>query len=82
MGKVMNYVLNGWLVVSTITLSRKPYYEMRHILSVAEGLLTYQSCIVIPSSQRPEILSRLYESHQGFCKCLDNAEHCVWWPGL
>ena len=82
MGEVMNYVLNGWLVLSTITPSLKPYYEVRHMLSVAEGLLAYQNCIVIPSSQRPEILSRLHESHQGFRKGLDNAECCVWWPGL
>ena len=82
MSEVMNYVLNGWPVVSTITPGLKPYYEVRHMLSVAEGLLTYQSRIVIPSSQRLEILSCLHESHQGFCKRLDNAERCVWWPGL
>ena len=55
MGEVMNYVLNGWPVVSAITPSLKSYYEVRH-MSVSEGLLTYQSRIVIPSSQRPEIL--------------------------
>ena len=82
MSDMLNYVMNGWPVVSAIAPALKPFYEARDMLSVVDGLLTYQSRLVVPKGQRSEILARLHESHQGFRKCYDNAQRCVWWPGL
>ena len=82
MNDLMNYVMNGWPVVSAIAPALKLFYEARDQLSVADGLLTFQNRLVVPRGQRSEILARLHEAHQGFRKCYDNAERCVWWPGL
>jgi len=82
LGEIMNYVVNGWPTVSAIVPHLKVYHEAKDMLSVVNGLLVYQNRIVIPRSQRQEILGRLHESHQGFHKCMDNAERCVWWPGI
>jgi hypothetical protein len=82
LGDVISYVVNGWPTVSAIPGNLKCYYEARDVLSVVDGLLVYQQRLVIPKSQRVEILGRLHESHQGFEKCYSNALRCVWWPGL
>ena len=82
LAEVLGFVTNGWPVVSVIPSTLKAYYEARDMLSIVDGLLTYQNRIVIPRDQRQEILYRLHESHQGFTKCLANAERCVWWPGI
>ena len=82
MNDLMNYVMNGWPVVSAIAPALKLFYEARDQLSVVDGLLTFQNRLVVPRGQRSEILARLHEAHQGFRKCYDNAERCVWWPGL
>ena len=38
--------------------------------------------IVIPKSQRRNILKTLHETHQGIEKCRQKAQMSVWWPGL
>lgn len=82
MQDIINYVLNGWPTSHTIDPALRCYYRLRDDLSVVDGLLIYQNRIVIPKAQRDEMLFRLHETHQGFAKCIANAERCVWWPGL
>ena len=47
-----------------------------------DGLLVFENIIVVPELCRDEIMSKLHESHQGYSKCKDKANSCVWWPGL
>jgi len=51
-------------------------------LSLQDGLLLFRDRIVIPSTLRKEMLGRLHETHQGFNKCLENAQGSIWWPGM
>lgn len=60
----------------------KPYWTVRDDLIVEDGLLLFQTRIVIPNELQEDILQRLHEGHQGIVKCRALARSCVWWPGL
>lgn len=57
---LMNFTLIGWPVASAVKPSLKVYYEAKDHLSVINGLLVYQNCIVVPPDQRAEILFKLH----------------------
>ena len=57
----------------------KAYWAMRNDLAVQQGLLLFQSRVVVPQKQQADILDRL---HQGIDKCRALARKSVWWPGL
>lgn len=77
------YTLTGWPKYDRdVPETLKSLYAHRASLSVTDGLLTFQSRIVIPSSLRPEILDRIHDGHQGITKCLERARLGVWWPGI
>ena len=44
--------------------------------------MTFQGRIVVPASQRQDVLHKLHESHLGFTKCPEFAKLTVFWPGL
>ncbi|KAG1671242.1 Transposon Ty3-I Gag-Pol polyprotein [Nymphon striatum] len=60
----------------------KIYWNQQQYLTVTEGLLLYQSRIVIPNDLRTSILEKIHEGHQGITKCRALARESVWWPGL
>ena len=78
--KVMGYVLNGWPTVVSDELTE--YQQAKGELSLINGLLVHDTRIVIPERERPFILKKLHETHQGLQKCRSNAQSAVWWPGL
>ena len=78
--RVADYILNGW--PQTVPENMIPYKQVEGDLSLADGLIVYQNRIVVPSSQRKEILDKLHESHQGLWKSRQNAQATVWWPGI
>ena len=47
-----------------------------------QGLLLFQSRLVIPTELQEDILQRLHQGHQGIVKCRALAKSSVWWPGL
>ena len=58
------------------------YYEAKSHLSVANGLLLYDTRIVIPGEMRTEVLKQIHIGHQGINKSRERAESCVWWPQI
>ena len=50
--------------------------------SVRNGLLIMNNIIVVPESQKEEVINKLHQSHQGINKCRRMAQNAVWWPGL
>ena len=65
-----------------IQSSLRPYEKVKADLSVHDGLVTFQDRIVVPASQRQEVIQKLHESHMGLTKCLEFAKQTVFWPGL
>lgn len=45
-------------------------------------MLIRGSRIVIPQSERADIIQKIHDGHQGLTKCRDRAKSLVWWPGL
>lgn len=63
-------------------LNVRAYVKVKNELSETNGLVTRGSRIVIPKSERSEILDKIHAGHQGLTKCRDRANSSVWRPGL
>jgi hypothetical protein len=58
------------------------YWDFRDELSMQEGIILKGTRIIIPKLMRPEILSRLHESHLGIDATLRRAREIVYWPHM
>ena len=58
----------------------RPFWRIRSMLAVDDGLLVYGSRLVIPSEMRREVLRQLHMSHQGVERTRRRARLCVYWP--
>ena len=59
-----------------------PFKKVQNELSVINGILVKGSLLVIPTSLRVEILSKIHEGHLGIVKCQKRARSSVWWPSI
>jgi len=57
------------------------YWKCRGQFSLHNELLLFGSRIVIPSHPWKEILTKLYQGHQGIQRCRLRLVSSVWWPG-
>ena len=79
----MNFCkVDHWPETAKKDVSMRQYWFVRQDLTVQQGLLLFQSRLVIPAELQEEILQRLHQGHQGMVKCRALARSCVWWPGL
>ncbi|KAK7102680.1 hypothetical protein V1264_020867 [Littorina saxatilis] len=78
--QVIQYVCNGW--PQSVSANLQAYQQVQGELSLIRGLLVCGKRVVIPVSERPDLLKKLHESHQGLHKCRERAQMSVWWPGL
>ena len=60
----------------------RKYWSYRDELSIENGLIMKGQRIIIPKDQRPEILEKLHEAHQGIVKCQLRAKGCVFWHNI
>jgi len=58
------------------------YYASRDELSIISELLFKGSCLVIPTSMRPEMLQRIHEGHLGVEKFKAMARATLFWPEI
>ena len=58
------------------------FWKLRSELWTDKGLVLYRHRIVIPDSQRTDILARLYSSHQSIDRTKRLARQTVYWPGM
>ena len=59
----------------------KPYWNVRHDLSVAERLVLKGEAVLVPIQLRPEVLRRIHDGNFGEIKCVERAKSAVYWPG-
>ena len=59
-----------------------PYWKIQHDLTHDNGLVIYKGRILVPSSQRREVLQHLHSSHRGVEATKRRASQTVWWPGI
>ena len=58
------------------------FYDYRDSLSIINGLILKDKCIVIPTSLRNDTMSTLYRSHMGIVKTKERASTCMFWPRM
>ena len=58
------------------------YWNIRHDLSEAEGLIFKDHQLVIPTAMRRDMLNLIHESHLGVEKCKSRARAILFWPGM
>ena len=77
------FTLTGWpKYEQDVPDNLKQYFNVRDLLSVSNGLLTYADRIVVSTKMRPEIFSRIHQVHQGIVKCIETVIVSVWLPGI
>ena len=60
----------------------RPYWSVRSMLTLDDGLVVYGPRLVIPQSLRRETLARLHDGHQGINRTKRRARQTVYWPGI
>ena len=60
----------------------KQYKGIRHNLAIDGNLVLYGQRIIVPKSQRQEVLRGLHAAHQGITRTKQRARMCVYWPGI
>ena len=80
---VLKLVQDGWPSFKKGCPRRAlPYWNLRLSLTTCGGLLFYGDRLVIPTSQRSQVLASLHQAHQGVTKMLQRAQTAVFWPGM
>ena len=81
--RVRKSIMQGWLDRdNSIPDEIKPYYAVRKEHSGSNGMVIYQSRVVIPMAMQTETLQSIHEGHMGINKRRERARLCVWWPTI
>lgn len=79
--QVKEYCKLGWPNnKSNCPASIRYYFRLRNDILLEDDLLFYKERIIIPSSLRGMILSKLHEPHFGITKTQKRAQDSVFWP--
>jgi transposase InsO family protein len=83
MSQLADFILNGWPErMHDLPEVLQAYWCFRDELAIMDGLIMKGSRIVVPSTMRPDTLTRLHDGHQGLTSTLQRARRTVYWPGL
>ena len=64
--KLRNFVYHGWPSHrSSVPSELHPYWQFRSEIHEENGLLSINERLIIPSSMRPEMLTRVHQGHAG-----------------
>ena len=78
LAQVLKYVQTGLPpYISSVDYLLRSYWENRGLLTLVDNVLVYENRIVIPQSERLDVLQRL-----AITKCRERAKQLVWWPGM
>ena len=82
--KLKQYCLNGWPSRNLVKGELLCYWpwDVHNELTFCDGLLLYESRIVVPKSLQQETLQKIHQGHQGIEKCRLRVSSSVWWPGV
>ena len=81
--RLIETIQNGFEKTCSLTaLEIREYWEVRHHLSVDDGLVLLYHRIVIPTYQRANVLRSLHSAHQGEVGMKARANESVYWPGM
>ena len=76
-------IRRGWPPTKEdVVASIRDYFPFREELSLQNGLVFKGERLVIPTSVREDMLSKIHASHIGIQGCLRRAREVLYWPGL
>ena len=75
--QLMNYYNDGWPEKHLLKGPLKAYQPYRFARSVQDGILMFNSHVLVPSALRLDMLES-----QGIHKCRQLAKQYIWWPGM
>ena len=79
--KLIQVTLGGWPSQKSDTdLDVRAYYNVRHELTMQNGLVFKDNRIVVPTSVRKDIIATVHRSHQGIHGCIRRAKDAAYWP--
>jgi hypothetical protein len=58
------------------------YWNIRTEMSLCDGIIMKTDCIVIPSTLRKEMLTKIHTGHLGIEKCRNWAKQVMYWPEM
>ena len=83
LASLMHVIVNGWPeTIKELAPALKSYWTFREELTVENGMVLKDTCIVIPHKMRKRILNQLYEGHLGEHKCQAKTAQTVYWPNI
>ena len=80
--RVKRYCTSRWPKKHLIEAELLPYWKVRNSLTLYNGLLLYNSHIIVPHSLQLETLEKIQEGHQGIEHYRMLINSSVWWPGV
>ncbi|KAJ8892346.1 hypothetical protein PR048_004926 [Dryococelus australis] len=81
LSKVIKVCENGWPHHCSNKIL-KPFFTVRHQLSIRDWVLLNGNRIVIPQSLQAKVLSILHHDHTGVVHTCMLARSCMWWKDM
>ena len=76
-------IVTGWpSTIREVPSEFQPYWTFREELTVADGIVLKDTCIVILHKKCQDLLNLIHKGHLGLNKCKVRANDTVYWPGL
>jgi hypothetical protein len=79
---VTSYLYEGWPDMKEMHGDMKHMYRLRNDLQLSNGLIYYGTRLIVPTTLRRLVLSRLHETHLGSSKMLSLVDQFYYWPGI
>ena len=67
---------------SKVPADAKPYWSFKEEIHEADGILFKNHKMIVPGQLRPEMLTRIHESHLGIEKSKRRARDILYWPNM
>ena len=80
LSKVLQFTQHGWPEKPEPVF--QPYHNKRLELTQEDGILLWNSRVIIPEVLRTLLLKYLHAEHLGMVKMKQLARRYLWWPGL
>ena len=81
--ELKSIIRKGWPPTKEeASASIRDYFPFREELSLQNGLVFKGERLVIPTSVREDMLTKIHASHIGIQGCLRRAREVMYWPGM
>jgi hypothetical protein len=80
--RVMHYCKVGWSKKQCCKGELRQYYKIRNNIHEDNGLLFFDSKLVVPTKLRQHMLELLHEGHMGIEKTKARARQVLYWPNI